>query len=118
MNKNQFLSAIEKNLKKLPESERQDVLRDFEEHFIMGTEEGKSEEEISRSLGSPQQIAKEILASYHIEQVETIITPNNILRAVWAVISLGFFNLVIVLGPFIALVALLRSEEHTSELQS
>lgn len=45
-------------------------------------------------------------ASYHIEQVEKDASVGNVFRAVWAVIGLGFFNLLIVLGPFIALVAL------------
>lgn len=109
MNKNEFLLELERSLAKLPDDERADVLRDFEEHFTFGIEEGKSEEEISRSLGTPQQIAKELLASYHIEQVETKVTAKNLLRAIWAVISLGFFNVVIVLGPFIGLVSLLFS---------
>src|SRR5699024_5097157 len=47
-----------------------------------------------------------MLASYHLEKVETTATTGNILRAVWAVIGLGFFNLVIVLGPFIAIAGL------------
>ena len=62
------------------------------------------EEQIAGALGSPSQIAKEILATYHLEKVENTASAGNIMRAAWAVIGLGFFNLVIVLGPFIALV--------------
>src|SRR5690625_2679306 len=80
-------------------------MHDFEEHFAFGIEEGKTEEEIAASLGSPNKIAKELLAAYHLEKVETTGTTGNMIRAVWAVIGLGFFNLVIVLGPFIALAA-------------
>ncbi|HEY4554479.1 MAG TPA: DUF1700 domain-containing protein, partial [Bacillaceae bacterium] len=65
-----------------------------------------TEEKIAASLGSPQQIAKELVASYHLEKVETTASAGNIMRAVWAVIGLGFFNLVIVLGPFIALLGI------------
>jgi len=50
-----------------------------------------------------------MLASYHIEKVETTATTGNVFRAVWAVIGLGFFNLVIVLGPFIALIGIIFS---------
>src|SRR5699024_8936860 len=75
--------------------------------FAMGLQEGKSEDHISDSLGSPNQIAKEMLAAHHLEKVETTATAGNVLRAVWAVIGLGFFNLVIVLGPFIALASIL-----------
>lgn len=47
------------------------------------------------------------MATYYLEKVDNVSTTGNILRAVWAVIGLGFFNLVIVLGPFIALVSVL-----------
>jgi len=105
VNKQQFLGSLDKALKGLSPEERRDIIHDFEEHFAFGIEEGKAEEEIATSLGSPDKIAKEMLASYHLEKVETTATTGNILRAVWAVIGLGFFNLVIVLGPFIALAA-------------
>lgn len=105
MNKAQFFHELEGTLKKLSVEERHDILQDFEEHFAIGIEEGKTEEEISASLGSPHQIARELLASYHLEKVEATATTGNILRAVWAVIGLGFFNIVIVLGPFIALIS-------------
>lgn len=107
MNKKQFLSKLDSSLKKLPSSERQDILQDFEEHFAIGMEEGKTEEQISALLGSPQQIAKDMVASYHLERVEGTATIGNMMRAVAAIIELGFFNLVIVLGPFIALAAVI-----------
>ncbi|QNK89139.1 DUF1700 domain-containing protein [Sporosarcina sp. resist] len=107
MNKRQFLSSLDSSLKKLPSNERQDILQDFEEHFTIGLHEGKTEEQISDLLGSPHQIAKEMAASYHLERVEGTATMGNIMRAVWATIGLGFFNLVIVLGPFIALTAVI-----------
>ncbi len=107
MNKKQFLSNLESSLKKLPSNERQDILQDFEEHFTIGLQEGKTEEQIAEQLGSPHQIAKDMAAAYHLEKVEGTATIGNVLRAVWATIGLGFFNLVIVLGPFIALVAVI-----------
>lgn len=107
MNKDQFLKSLANGLKRLSQEEREDIIRDFQEHFLIGSEEGKSEEEISQSLGSPYQIARELLAAYHLEKAEETATTGNILRAVWAVIGLSFFNLVIVLGPFIGLVGIL-----------
>src|SRR5699024_924262 len=101
--KEQFLRSLDKSLKGLSSDERRDIMHDFEEHFAFGIEEGKTEKEIATSLGSPDKIAKELLAAYHLEKVETTATTGNMIRAVWAVIGLGFFNLVIVLGPFIAL---------------
>ncbi|WP_249871492.1 HAAS signaling domain-containing protein [Oceanobacillus saliphilus] len=109
MTKDQFLSTLNTSLKRLSTEERHDILQDFEEHFAIGVGEGKTEEQISASLGSPHQIAKELVATYHVDKVETTATTSNMFRAVWAVIGLGFFNLIIVLGPFIALAAIILS---------
>ncbi|MBS4219850.1 DUF1700 domain-containing protein [Bacillus sp. FJAT-49711] len=107
MNKYQFMRVLDSSLQKLRENERLEILQDFEEHFTIGLEEGKTEEQIVESLGSPHQIAKEILATHHLEKVQTKASTGNVFRAVWAVIGLGFFNLVIVLGPFIAIAAII-----------
>lgn len=112
VNKNQFLKQLAFCLQKIDKKEAQEILKDYEEHFAFGYEEGKTEEEISASLGSPEQIAKEILATYPLEKIEKTEkkeTPGNIMRAIWATIGLSFFNLVIVLGPFIALFSILLS---------
>ncbi|MFS0674818.1 HAAS signaling domain-containing protein [Ornithinibacillus sp. 179-J 7C1 HS] len=109
MNKEQFLTNLHDALKRLPSSEREDILQDFREHFEIGISEGKTEEEIAKGLGTPQQIAKELVATFRLEQVQETATTGNVLRAVWAVIGLGFFNLVIVLGPFIALAGIVFS---------
>lgn len=46
MTKNKFLQQLNASLKRLSEKERTDILKDYEEHFTFGLEEGKSEEEI------------------------------------------------------------------------
>ena len=48
-----------------------------------------------------------MLAEYHLEKVTSTASTGNVFRALWAVAGLSFFNLVIVLGPFIALLSLL-----------
>ncbi|MGM0889100.1 MAG: DUF1700 domain-containing protein [Bacillota bacterium] len=104
MNKEQFIKQLNASLTRLSLEEREDILQDYEEYFEIGMEEGKSEQEISKSLGNPRQISKELMASFHLGQVEQTTSAGNVMRAVWAVIGLGFFYLVIVLGPFIALI--------------
>ncbi|TFJ92086.1 DUF1700 domain-containing protein [Lentibacillus salicampi] len=106
MHKEQFLKSLENGLKKLSQQEQEDIIQDFQEHFSIGLAEGKTEEQIADSLGSPKQIAKELLANYHIEKVKATKSTGDIFRAVWAVIGLGFFNFVIVFGPFVALLAM------------
>lgn len=64
MNKELFLHALEQELSVLPEDEKEDVLGDLDEYFEEGMRDGKSEQEISESLGSPAAIASDILSAY------------------------------------------------------
>ncbi|WP_449540391.1 HAAS signaling domain-containing protein [Ferdinandcohnia sp. Marseille-Q9671] len=107
MNKKQFLSDLERRLRTLPKEEKDDILQDYQEYFSIGLEEGKTESQIAESLGSPKQLSKELLATYHIEKMETTTSTRNMFSAVWAVIGLGFVNLLIVLGPFLVILSLL-----------
>lgn len=107
MNQGQFLSRLGKAILTLPPAERDDILYDYEEYFSIGIADGKTEEEISASLGSPEQIGKELTAVHYVDAVQDSGTTRNFFRAFWAVISLSFFNLLIVAGPLIALAALL-----------
>ena len=62
MRKDDFLDILKDYLKNsFSEDEIMDILRDYEEYFIDGETEGKSEMEIISSLGSPKEIAKELL---------------------------------------------------------
>ena len=84
-----------------------DILSDYAEHFSIGKSEGRSEEELCRSLGSPDDVAKEIRATYLVKKAEQARSPENIWHAVMATLGLGLFNLVFVLIPFILLIVFL-----------
>ncbi|MFP4661066.1 MAG: HAAS signaling domain-containing protein [Halanaerobiales bacterium] len=103
MNKAVFMQELREKLKSLPENEIDDILYDYEEHFSVGIEKGKSEEEIAESLGNPAKIARSYQAKTVIENVNNNPTPRNIFKGLVAILSLGFFNLVFVLGPYIGL---------------
>ena len=107
MNKKEFLKQLDNLLSDLPADERKEILFDYEEHFRIGLEEGKKEEEIIESLGNPKTIAKQYRVNYIVNQAEANPSPSNILKAVFASLVLGFFNIVFVLGPFIGVVGVL-----------
>ena len=107
MNKKEFLRRLSELIKDVPEEEKKDILFDYEEHFRIGLEKGRKEEEIAASLGDPKVIAKQSRASCILKKAEKTATVNNIMRAIFAAVGLGFFNLVIVLGPAIGLIGIL-----------
>ncbi|EEG78988.1 HAAS signaling domain-containing protein [Dethiobacter alkaliphilus] len=107
MNKHEFMTTLNKALAGIATQDRDEIIFDYEEHFRIGLSDGKTEEEIAASLGDPRAIARQFNADYHVHQAETDASVSNIFRAVLATLGLGFFNLVIVLGPFIAMLAVL-----------
>lgn len=64
MTEKQYIMELEGLLSRIPIEERQDIVQDIREYFVDGREDGKSDEEITGSLGSPISIANELLASY------------------------------------------------------
>lgn len=77
MTENQFIGELETALKKLPAEERNDIIKDIQEYFINGREDGKSESEIATSLGSPESIANELLTSYSFVNKEVDVQSSN-----------------------------------------
>ncbi|MCY3025320.1 DUF1700 domain-containing protein [Aerococcus loyolae] len=66
MKKEEFIDLLRFYLHKLPNSVINDILSDYQEHFQIALNQGKSEEEICQELGSPKQIAKEYLANERV----------------------------------------------------
>ncbi|KOO44286.1 HAAS signaling domain-containing protein [Priestia koreensis] len=98
MGKNEFLQKLRDLLRDLPEVERQEILYDYEEHFEVGMEEGKSEAEIIRDLGDPYVIAKDLVG----EQFGGVSAPTrkpSTFKMTMIAFGLILFNLVFVVGP-------------------
>jgi uncharacterized membrane protein len=108
MNKNEYLGTLKRLLTGLREEEIRDILYDYEEHFRIGAEEGKTEEEIAEELGNVRDTAR-MYKSDIPTQTPFASTPpsNNALRAILLTLALGFFNLVFVLGPYLGFAGVL-----------
>jgi uncharacterized membrane protein len=107
MNKDEYMEKLTKLLKRLPKEEREDIISDYEEHFMIGLEKGRSEEEISKALGSPSNVAKQIKAEYMVKRAEDKQSAGSMFEAVLAAAGLGIFNLIFVAVPAMILVAIL-----------
>lgn len=103
MTKEKFLSEIKNQLSFLSKEKLTEILSDYQEHFVMGQQEGRSEEEIAHSLGDPKTLAKQFKAEFTIAVAKENATAGNLARAVLSAIALGLFNVIIMLGPIAAL---------------
>jgi uncharacterized membrane protein len=121
VSRKEFLKTLELSLQDFTDEERKDILYDYEEHFRIGTESGKTDEELISELCTPENIANQYRANYSYERViinettentkseelpkykEYKTTAEDVSISVIAAISLIFFNLVFILGPFLGL---------------
>lgn len=60
MNKQHFMTKLRYELLSLPEREREDILQEYDAHFEFGKQQGRTEEEIARELGVPEELAQEL----------------------------------------------------------
>lgn len=107
-NEQEFIRIIKDRLGgTLPEDELEDIISDYSEHFRMGKANGRTDEELWRSLGSPDDIARELKAMHLVKKAESMKSCGNIFHAVIATVGLGLFNLVFVLAPFLLILVML-----------
>jgi uncharacterized membrane protein len=107
MNRDQFLSQLRKALGRTSEAEKREILADYEEHFRVGIAEGRSEEDLAKALGNPSAIGNAFRIESLADNTRKGWKLGDVFRAVFASISLGFFNIIVVLGPFLGLVGVL-----------
>ncbi len=70
MNKNEYLAALKNALKDTDQSIMEEIVSDYEEHFQVGIQKGKSEEQICEELGSIDDLIKEIKEVYHAASID------------------------------------------------
>jgi uncharacterized membrane protein len=68
MNKIDFLQILHQELAENNVSDRADILYDYEEHFRIGEENGKTETELIAELGDPENIAKQYYTPIEIQE--------------------------------------------------
>ena len=111
MTKNEYLKLLKKELAGLAESDISEIIRDQEEHITEGLRSGRSENDVISSLGLPSEFAKELKINHQIKsatnETKLLSKINKVFRAILAVCVLAPFNLIIVLGPFLALCGIL-----------
>ncbi len=93
-----YLQAFGRGLRRLPEQERQDAIREIESHVEDGLAAGASADEVLRRLGHPQMLARAYLAAYHFSRVRPggTQTMAEVASAVAFVGSAGLGGMIIV----------------------
>ncbi len=105
MNQQRFLDDLRGQLGRLPESEVNDILADYREHFSLGLASGKTELQIVTSLGQPRLIAQQHLMHSLLDQVKSAPSlwqrGQTLLRVMLLFLVLAPFNFLVFVGPFL-----------------
>ncbi len=109
MLKNEYLRQLGQAMSSLPEYERDEILADYDEHFMMGLADGRTEVEIASALGDPRSIGREFAALSLIKRAEEVPSAQSLSRAVVATVGLGLFNLLVVFVPYVILILILAT---------
>ena len=109
MNRNEYMTKLKSALGNIPNDTKDEIIYYFTEHFNVGLEQGKTEEEIAESLGDPKSNAKQYRAEYIVQQAHNKSSGVNVFRAIFSAISLGFFNLIFMLPIFAVVLSVIVS---------
>lgn len=89
MNKHEYLTALNKELKKLPEDERKNAIQYYMEYFDDAGVE--NEQKVIMELGHPKDVANTLLSDYAIKRMNMSMPPagkkgSSVLK--WVIIAL------------------------------
>ena len=107
MTRQNFLQRLRDGLRGLPPQAIEDIVADYETHFVEGEAAGRSEAEVAQALGDPDRLARELRAEAGLRLWEEQKNPSAAMGAVFAVIGLGALDLLIVLPVLIGVVGAL-----------
>ena len=108
MSRTEFIAALAHRLRHLPAGERDAILADYQRYFDDGAAAGRSEQEISGSLGSPARLAAEL--SLDAFNAVGTAAPRSAARTLGSLIALAVLDgiawLPLVVGVLLVLLAI------------
>ena len=106
MKRQDFIKNLRNELFGIPMVDIEDIIRDQEEMINDALKAGRTEESIVQSFGDPKELARSLKAEIKIEKANDEKKLGKQVRgvfgAVGALLVLAPFNLIFVLGPFLA----------------
>ena len=97
MTRQAFLDRLRAGLRGLPTSAINDIVADYQAHFVEGVAAGRTEAEISAALGEPDRVIRELRAEAGLKRWEEERNPSAAANAVLAVLGLGAIDVLVLL---------------------
>jgi uncharacterized membrane protein len=102
MSRQAFITALRSGLQGLPPSAVADIVADYEAHFADGMADGRSEFQVAQALGDPRRLARELRAEAGLKRWEEERNPSAAAGAVFAVLGLATFDILILVPVLLA----------------
>jgi uncharacterized membrane protein len=98
MDKTIYISELRKSLKGLPEEQKEDIIREIEQHISDAVAAGREESVVLSRLGAPATLAKSLAGEYYIKN-------NRVLKAIPFFMATGFesFFMIFMFGGLVLL---------------
>ena len=97
MTRADFMTKLRRGLVGMPAATIEDIAADYETHFADAQAAGRSEQEVSDALGSPDRLARELRAEAGLKKWDEQKNPSAAAAAVFAVLGLGAIDIIILL---------------------
>jgi len=113
MTKDEFLKELEKELNFLTDLEKREVIQDQEEFIREAVAEGRSEEEVVNSLGTPKNFAEALRLEHKVKRIkdapDTWTSLKESLTATGVLFGLMPLSLILIFGPGLVIASFLFS---------
>ena len=107
MTRDAFIMRLRAGLRDLPPAIVADIVADYDTHFAEAAAAGRREEDVAAALGDPDRLALELRAEAGLKRWEEQRNASNAVQAVFAVLGLGAIDLLILFGPFMAVLGIM-----------
>ena len=97
MTRADFMGRLRRGLAGLPPAAQEEILADYDTHFVDGLAEGRSEAEVAAALGDPGRLARELRLEAGLKRWEAERNPSSAAAAVMALVGLGAVDILILL---------------------
>lgn len=103
MTRQGFIARLREGLRGLPPGAAEDIVADYEAHFADAMAAGRSEAEVAQALGDPGRLARELRVEAGLKRWEAERNPSAAAGAIFAVLGLATFDLLVLLPILIAI---------------
>jgi uncharacterized membrane protein len=103
MTRQAFMARLREGLRGLPPQTVADIMSDYETHFTEGEAAGRSEADVAAALGDPDRLARELRAENSLNRWREERSPSAAASAIFAVLGLGAFDIIILLPILMAI---------------